>query len=39
MRWIDNFHKWTQLDYKQLNALVKVRESWQNYLTEMRSLP
>jgi len=28
MRWMDNIHKWTQFDIKQLNTLVKERESW-----------
>jgi len=27
MRWMDNKRKWTQLDSKQLNTLVKERES------------
>jgi len=28
MRWMDSIHKWTQLGIKQLNTLIKERESW-----------
>jgi len=37
MQWMDNIHKWTQLDIKQLNTLVKNANHGEKHLTEMRT--